>query len=122
LDSAPDAFGWFNLGSSLLGLGDGAAAADAFDRAREVGLPWRMLWYQFGPFEAYATQGRWQDVAALATANLRNAGNLEESIYWRGRAHAAAGDAAAAAADYRRALELNPGFAAAQAALASGGP
>ena len=64
----PDAFGWFNLGSSLVAMGDGSGAADAFDRARALGLPWRMLWYQMGPFEAYAAVGRWDDVRALAAA------------------------------------------------------
>lgn len=117
VDARGDAFAWFNLGSSLVGAGAPAAAADAFDRARALGLPWRMLWYQHGPFEAYAAAGRWDDVAALAEANLANAPNLEESLYWRGRARAAAGDAERAAADWRRALELRPGFAAAAAAL-----
>lgn len=113
-----DAFAWFNLGSSLLAAGDPAGAAAAYDRARAIGLPWRMLWYQFGPFEAYAATGRWQDVSALAEANLRNASNLEESHYWLGRAAAAAGDHRGAAASFERALRLNPNFEPAIAALA----
>lgn len=113
-----DAFAWFNLGTSLLAAGDVAGAATAYDRARAIGLPWRMLWYQFGPFEAYAALGRWQDVSALAEANLRNAPNLEESVYWLGRAAAARGDLETAAAGFRRALRLNPGFLPAGTALA----
>ncbi len=112
-----DAFGWFNLASSLLGLGDTAGAAAAYDRSRALDLPWRMLWYQFGPFEAYAAEGRWGDVAGLAEANLRNAGNLEESLYWRGRAREAGGDVSGARADYSRALGLNRFFGPARAAL-----
>jgi hypothetical protein len=119
LQAREDAFGWFNLGSSLLGAGEGPGAAGAYDRARALGLPWRMLWYQFGPFEAYAAVDRWDDVEALAGANLRNAGNLEESHYWLGRALAARGDAARARDSWRRALALNPGFAAARDALAN---
>lgn len=117
-EAVGDAFAWFNLGSSLVGAGQPVEAAAAFDRARAIGLPWRMLWYQHGPFEAYAAAGRWDDVAALAGANLANAPNLEESLYWRGRARAAAGDADGAAADWRQALELRPGFPEAGAALA----
>jgi hypothetical protein len=117
LSAEPDAFGWFNLGSSLVGLGDTAGAAHAFDEARAAGLPWRMLWYQFGPFEAYAAQDRWPDVRALAEANLKNAGNLEESLYWRGRARAALGDAAGATGDFQKAVSLNPNFTPAQEAL-----
>jgi tetratricopeptide (TPR) repeat protein len=111
LAARPDAFGWFNLGSSLVGLGDMPAAAEAFDEARALGLPWRMLWYQFGPFEAYAAVGRWPEVAALAEANLANADNLEESHYWLGRARAQAGDVDGARAAWQRALALNPNAA-----------
>lgn len=115
-----DAYGWFNLGSSLLAMGDAAGAAEAFDRARQIGLPWRMLWYQHGPFEAYAAIGRWSDVLDLAAANLRNADNLEESHYWRGRALAAGGDLEAARESYERCLELNPHYTRAAEALAEG--
>jgi cytochrome c-type biogenesis protein CcmH/NrfG len=119
VDARPqDAFAWFNLGSDLTTLAQFTEAAAAYDRARQLGLPWRMLWYQFGPFEAYAALGRWQDVSALAEANLRNAPNLEESVYWLGRAAAARGDLETAAAGFRRALRLNPGFLPAGTALA----
>ena len=54
LQSPTDAFAWFNLGSSLTHLGritDQTVyfeqASAAFDEARRIGLPWRMLWYQF---------------------------------------------------------------------------
>ena len=114
-----DAFAWFNLGSSLLATGDPTGASDAYDRARAVGLPWRMLWYQFGPFEAYAAIGRWPDVIALAEANLRNASNLEESHVWLGRAAAANGDRAGALTAFDKALRYHPGFAPAVAARAT---
>ncbi len=117
IQGGEDAFGWFDLGSSLLGLGDAKAAATAYDRARALGLPWRMLWYQFGPFEAYAAEGRWEDVAALADVNLLNASNLEESQYWRGRAMAAAGDTDGARSAWLAALRLNPNFTPAAEAL-----
>ncbi|HXI16049.1 MAG TPA: C39 family peptidase, partial [Chloroflexota bacterium] len=79
-------FAWFNLGSSLTALGRTAEAVQAFDKARTLKLPWRMLWYQFAPFEAYLAEGRVQDVLALTEANLRRASDLEESHYYRGRA------------------------------------
>ena len=116
-----DGYAWFNLGGGLLGLGDSAGAVAAYDRARDLGLPWRMLWYQTGPFEAYAAEGRWADVTALAEANLRNADNLEESIYWLGRALAAQGDAEGARGAWRRALELNPLYSPAADALGADG-
>ena len=111
-----NAFAWFNLGTSALQLGDTQQAAQAFDWARRVGLPSRMLWYQFGPFEAYLAQGRYQDVITLAGANLENAA-VEEWHYWRGRAREMTGDLAGARSDYSTAIELNANFAAAREAL-----
>ncbi len=114
-----DPYGYFNLGTSLVALGAHADAAAAFDRARAIGLPWRMLWYQHAIFEAYASQARWADVLALAEANLRNAPNLEESLLWRAAARDVAGDREAALADVRLALRVNPFLEAASAALAA---
>jgi tetratricopeptide (TPR) repeat protein len=118
IEATPDdAFAWFNLGSSLSPLGDHTSAAAAFDQARVLGLPWRMLWYQFGPFESYFAVERYADVLALADANLRNAGNLEESHYWRGRALVATDQPDAARQAFERALNFNPNFVPAQQAL-----
>lgn len=112
-----DKFAWFNVGTNLLALGDVAGAADAFDKARALKLPWRMLWYQFGPYVAYFELGRYADVIELATATLRRTKNLEESLYWRGRAYAAIGNVKAARADFQAALRFNPHYAAAREAL-----
>lgn len=112
-----DKFAWFNLGSSLTALGDISNATKAFDTARSLQLPWRMLWYQFAPYEAYFTNGEYQEVIGLATTTLESAGNLEESFYWRARAQAALGQPDAARRDLQQALKLNPNFAPAQDAL-----
>ena len=111
-----NAFAWFNLGASALRLGDTQQAAEAFDWARQLGLPWRMFWYQFGPFEAYWAQGRYHDVIALAEANLRDA-TAEEWHYWRGRAREQLGDLAGARSDYQAAIALNSNYDAAREAL-----
>jgi len=103
-------FHWFNLGTDLVALGEYDEAASAYDRARQLGLPWRMLWYQFGPFSAYYHVGRYDEVIALADATLRVTTHVEELHYWRGRALAARGDATAGAASLRRALELRPNY------------
>jgi tetratricopeptide (TPR) repeat protein len=114
-----DAFAWFNIGSSMVGLGNFADAAVAYDRARQIGLPWRMLWYQFGPFQAYEAVGRWQDILDLAAYNLRTAANLEESHYFRGRALLALGQPAQARQAFQAALRYNAHFAPAAEALAT---
>lgn len=114
-----DKFAWFNAGSSALALGDSAAAAEAYDRARALRLPWRMMWYQFGPYAAYFEQGRFRDVIDLASVTLGRVKNLEESLYWRGLAYQAVGSPAAARRDFEQALKFNPNYAVAREALAA---
>lgn len=112
-------FALFNIGASQVSLKDYAAAAAAFDSAfanyallSEAERPWRMLWYQTGPYFAYYFTGRYQDVIDLATTTLEAASKplLEESFYWRGRARLAIGEREAAVADLRLCLEAHPGF------------
>ena len=108
--SQADAFAWFNLGSSLWAQGRASESVDAFDQARAIGLPWRMLWYQFAPFAAYSAVGRHDDVLALAAATLANTDSIEEIYYWKARALAAQGDVAGARAALDKALSLYPGY------------
>jgi tetratricopeptide (TPR) repeat protein len=111
-------FAWFDAGTSLVDLGRHDEAAAAYDQARTLGLHWRMLWYQFGPYEAYYTVGRYEEVIALADATLATANNLEESYYWRGRARLAMGDASGARADFEAALRYHENWVPAAEALA----
>ncbi|HEX9074784.1 MAG TPA: C39 family peptidase [Anaerolineae bacterium] len=112
-----DAFAWFNLGTALTGLGRFDEAGRAFDRARVLKLPWRMLWYQFGPYEAYYHAGRYAEVIALANATLAASPGLEESLYYRGLAQLALGQKDAARDSFQLALKANPHFARAKQAL-----
>lgn len=114
-----DPFVWFNLGSDLTTLGDYQGAAQAYDQARRLGLPWRMLWYQYGPFQAYSMVGRAQDVLTLADATLATTQNIEELHYWRGQALAALGNPAEAQRAWQQALTLNPDYRPAGEALAA---
>jgi hypothetical protein len=88
-------FATFNLGTSLVNLGSYQEAASAFDESfifystlPEEGRPWRMMWYQEGPYIAYFNVERYQDVVDLATQTLNTSSDpyLEESIYWRFKA------------------------------------
>jgi tetratricopeptide (TPR) repeat protein len=118
LDVEPqNAFLWFNLGTVLNALGDHEKAAAAFDQARVIGLPWRMLWYQFGPYEAYYEVGRLDDVILLADLTLKDRPYFEESYYYRGLAYAAKGDLDRAREDLGKAARFNPNFAPAVMAL-----
>lgn len=112
-------FLWFNLGTAYNALGDYERAALAFDQAREIGLPWRMLWYQFGPFEAYYHIGRYEDVILLADVTLHDRPYFEESFYYKGLAMAALGDPAGARQNLEKAVQFNPNFTPAVNALAN---
>lgn len=116
-----NAFAWFNLGSNLNYFDRYADAAEAFDKARTIGLPWRMMFYQFGPYRAYFNTGRYQDIIDVADAALNARPDLEENFFWRGWARYMLGDREAAVADFRSALEVNPNFDDARSALASVG-
>ncbi len=114
----PDnAFFWFNLGTIYQAMGQNDKAATAFDQARAIGLPWRMLWYQFGPYETYYKAGRYEDVILLADVTLEDRPYFEESYYYKGLALAAMGDAAGARENLENAVNFNPNFALAAEAL-----
>jgi tetratricopeptide (TPR) repeat protein len=112
-----DAFLWFNLGTVYNALEEYEKAAAAFDQARAIGLPWRMLWYQFGPYEAYQQTGRYNDVIMLANVTLDGRPYFEESYYYRGLAQAALGDIVEARRNLSRAAAFNPNFIPAAEAL-----
>jgi tetratricopeptide (TPR) repeat protein len=112
-----DPYVWFNLGTDLVAVGQFVPAATAYDRARLIGLPWRMLWYQFGPFRAYYETGRYQELVALADATIATDAPVEEIYYWKGRGLAAQGYDAEARQAWQRAAELNPAYAEPAAAL-----
>jgi hypothetical protein len=127
-DRPEDAFSWFNLGTALTRMGGltGEAryyegGAQAFDRAREMGLPPRMLWYQFQPYLAYLKLDRYQDVIDLADATLDTQGgrNVEETFWYKGHALAYLGDVQGAIEAYRQALAVNENFYPAQISLDS---
>ncbi|MCC6614784.1 MAG: hypothetical protein IT320_14990 [Anaerolineae bacterium] len=113
-----DSFSLFNLGETLVMLGRNEEAADAFDRARAIGLPWRMLWYQFGPFEAYLAVGRYDDVIALAREVIAGTPGVEEVYYYAARAYEATGDLQRAEANYGVAFWRNQYYTEAADALA----
>ena len=123
-------FAAFNAGTAHVGLWQYVDAAFAYDEAFSLyaaipddgNRPYRMLWYQTGPYFAYYYAGRYNDVLNLATTTLQDTISepvLEESLYWRGQAKAALGDAAGAIADFRDSLRWHPGFAPSLEALAN---
>lgn len=123
-------FAWFNKGSSHVALFEYADAGFAYDYAfllyNDLGnddtqRPYRIMWYQTGPYWAYHYSGRYNDVIALANNTLNETiaePTLEESIYWRAMANLALGNTTEATTDFLQAVYLNPNFDAAHAVLA----
>lgn len=124
-------FAWFNKGTSyglLTEYGQGALAFDAafafYNALPEDDRPYRIMWYQTGPYRAYYYTSRFQDVINLANATeatLFSHRVLEETLYWRALAEAALGEYDAAYADMRRAVQFNPNFSPGLAVLAEWG-
>lgn len=113
-------FAWFNAGTSLVYLQEYSGAAQAFDTAygvypaiTEKNRPWRIVWYQTGPYFAYYYTSRYQDVIEMATTTLDAMGpnkGIEESWYWRALAELASGDQVGAISDLRESLKWHAGF------------
>lgn len=114
------AHAWFNMGTNFVKLEMWTEAAAAYDEARNRGLPWRMMWYQFGPYEAYHQMERYGDMIALAQQNLNDGGGhfVEETFYYGGLAREGLGEYARALANYEAAVGFNPNFTPAVDALA----
>ena len=122
-------FSYFNIGTSQVALQQYGDATYSYDFAFQLynGLtgdnsirPYRMMWYQTGPYFAYFYSGRYADVINLATTTLEDTisdPTLEESLIWRGRAYYMAGDTQAAIKDYRAALKVHPDWLPAVQAL-----
>lgn len=122
LSGIDEYFAWFNKGTSQVALFRYADAAVAYDYAFSLYpklkgddsvRPYRMMWYQTGPYKAYYYTGRYADVINLATTTLEDTisrPNLEESLYWRAQAQYVTGNTQAAIADYRAALAIHPGW------------
>jgi len=102
-----DAYAWFNLGTNLVYFGRYDEAALAYDEARSIGWPQRMLRYQFGPFFAYFHALRTDDLLALAKYALQFTYNSEEALLWHGWALYRQGNVAGAIEDFQAALEAN---------------
>jgi tetratricopeptide (TPR) repeat protein len=118
IEAVPDnPFAWFNLGTSFTVLGKYEDAALAYDEAFGLGLPWRMLWYQHGPLEAYFNTGRLDDVALLAGEVAAYTPYVEEVYYYLGKVYTVRGQYRAALLTLYAAALFNPNFAPAQDAL-----
>jgi len=112
-----NAFTWFNLGSNLVYFERYGEAASAYDTARNLGLPQRMLRYQFGPFFAYFHAGMATELMTVTEYALQRTPNSEEALLWQGWGFYRMGKKVEAISDWQKALEYHPGYQDAQYAI-----
>ena len=108
--NSADEWAWFNLGTAYAVLGRFEDAAAAYDRALDIGLPFRTLWHQFGPFEAYFGAGRYDDVLALCASVLEGTPYVEEARYWQALVYTTQGEVEDASRALEQLIALNPNF------------
>ena len=118
-------FAWFNMGTSEVALQQYTESAFVYDQAfklyadlsnEESQRPYRILWYETGPYWAYYYTGRYQDVINLANTTLTylvKTPTLEESLYWRSMAENALAQYDTSFEDMRKAVYYNKNFQAA---------
>jgi tetratricopeptide (TPR) repeat protein len=120
LEGIDEFFAYFNAGTSYGLLTDYGQGALAYDTAwtlyyamPEADRPYRIMWYQTGPYRAYYYTSRYQDVINLADnteSTIFRHRVLEETLYWRALAEASLGYYDDAYADIRKAVYYNPHF------------
>jgi hypothetical protein len=108
-------FAWYMRGNILVQQNDFLGAAQAYDTAFAIynelpSKPWRILWYQTGPYYAYYYTARYEDLIMLANQTLSYSFEpaIEETWIWRGRAKLMLGEQAEAISDFREALKWHP--------------
>ena len=114
-----DAFAWFNYGSNLVYFNRYSEADAAYDTARKIGLPQRMMRYQFGPFIADFHTDRIDDLLSITQDTLDKAGYKwsEEAWLWKGYALYRKGSLADALGAWNNALSVHPDFCDAEYAI-----
>jgi tetratricopeptide (TPR) repeat protein len=110
VETPENVYAWFNLGTNLVYFSEYREATLAFDRAREIGWPQRMLRYQFSPFMAYFHSLRNEDLMVLVDYALDRTPNSEEALLWKGWGMYRAGNNAEAIELFLQALEAHPGY------------
>lgn len=116
-------FSWFNKGTSHVALDQYSDAAYAYDFAfllynqlegEANQRPYRIMWYQVGPYWAYYYTERFNDLINLADTTLNDTisrPTLEESLYWRGMAYLSVGRYQDAVEDFKETIYLNANYA-----------
>jgi tetratricopeptide (TPR) repeat protein len=85
---------------------------DLYATLKEEERPWRMLWYQTGPYYAYYYLQRYQDLYNLTKQTLDKTPEdaIPETWVWKGRAEVKLGLRDEAIESFKQALFWHPGW------------
>jgi tetratricopeptide (TPR) repeat protein len=114
-----DAYAYFSLGDDRLARGDAPGAVAAYDKAYALGMLPHFSWYNFGPYEALYRTGNYQRIFDLSAPVLKDANNVEELHFWRGKAWLALDQKDKATAEFTLAVQLNAHYTEARDMLVS---
>lgn len=110
-------FAWYSRGSVMVEMNDYWGAAESYDEAFKVYAtlseeerPWRMLWYQTGPYYSYYYMMRYQDLYNLTKQTLDKTPEdaIPETWVWKGRAEVKLGLRDDAIESFKQALIWHP--------------
>jgi tetratricopeptide (TPR) repeat protein len=120
LKNDPDnSYSRFNLAIAYYHLGDYKKTVEQYEIA-EPSLPFRMLWYQIEPIDAYFQLGNYDKVFEMTDAILNNQNRAYSELYLlRGKIYEKQGNIEAAKAEYENAVYYNINLPAAKEALGS---
>ena len=120
LDQNPDdIYARFNLSVALYNIGDFKSSTEEFEKVENL-LPFRTLWYQIEPIEAYYELGNYEKVFSLTDKILNNANRAFSELYiLRGGIYKKQGNIGAARNEFEKAVFYNKNLLSAQKALDS---
>ncbi|MDP2638511.1 MAG: C39 family peptidase [Candidatus Levybacteria bacterium] len=114
-----DIYAKFNLSVAFYNTGDYKKSVEEFEKI-ENDLPFRTLWYQIEPIQAYFKLGNYEKVFSLTDRILNNYNRAFSELYLiRGEIYKKQGDMQSAKREFEKAVFYNTGLQKAHDALKS---
>jgi tetratricopeptide (TPR) repeat protein len=110
VDNPASAFAWYNLAKLFLLKEQHSSALTALKTAYDLGLPWRLPWYDSAMYEIYLQNALYNEILRLTSRVLSRNPYSEEARYYRAQALLHRGKKHDAFAELNKALEVNPFF------------
>ena len=112
-----DMYARFNLSVALYNIGNYQESVDEFEKV-ENQLPFRTLWYQIEPIQAYYELGNYQRVFEITDRIINNWNRAFSELYYlRGQSYLKQNNSEAAHQEFEKAVFYNQNFKPAQNAL-----